>query len=168
MERLFEDRRLARHRPRLAQRNGGKAGDEDDAQMRPHIVGAAREFDAIEPRHHDIGKQKVDGVLVHEAEGGFAVAVIADLMAGAAERPRQEEAEIFVVFGEENSSHDTSAKGTFGKLAAGNKRSVYDSPSLPLKSPYGRECGNSGGKRANARNPGRRPTDDSPGAGLAA
>jgi hypothetical protein len=32
-------------------------------------------------------------------------------MAGAAQRARQEEAQIFVVFGEEDSGHDHSAKG---------------------------------------------------------
>jgi hypothetical protein len=84
--------------------------------MGPHIVGAARQLDTVETGHHDVGEKQIDGMLVHEAERRFAVAVIADLVAGTAQRASKEEAQIFVVFGKENSGHDTSAKKDLGQV----------------------------------------------------
>jgi N-formylglutamate amidohydrolase len=105
---LRQHRRLAPGDAAMAQSHGRKAGNEHDAEVRPDVIGAAREFDAVQPGHDDIGEQQIDRPLAHPGERRIAVAHGMDFMPGPAQRAGEEETEIVVVLSEENARHDGS------------------------------------------------------------
>lgn len=111
MEGLGQDRRLAPGDTAMAQGDGGEAGDEHDAQLRPEIIGAARQLNAVEPRHDHIGEQQIDRAFADPGERGIAIAYGMHIVAGATQGARQKDPEIVVVLGEKNTRHHHSRRG---------------------------------------------------------
>ena len=108
VEGLGENPGLAAGEAGLIERDRGEAGDEHDAQFRQQGTDAARQLDAVDARHDDVGEQEVEIGDTGEREGGIAVAHRIHLVAGALERPCEKRAHVVVVLGEEYSRHCAS------------------------------------------------------------
>ncbi len=106
MEGLGQHGRLARQHVGLIQGDGGEAGDEDDPQGGMQVAGAARQFDAVDPRHDHVGQEQIDLVAGGPAQRRIAVAQGAHLVPGAAQRAGEEYPDAVVVFGEKDACHE--------------------------------------------------------------
>ena len=70
----------------------------------------ASELNPVESRHHHVGDQQIEIMFARERKRGGAVADRIDRMSGALQPPRQENAELFVVFGEKDARHRGGAR----------------------------------------------------------
>ena len=84
------------------QRDGGKAGDEHDLDVGIELGGAAREFDAVHFRHHDIGEQQFERLFAQPLIGRKPVVVGHDVEAGILQRLDQKPPHVGIVFGEQD------------------------------------------------------------------
>ena len=87
------------------ERDRGKAGDEHDLDVGVEFGGAAREFDAVHFRHHDIGQQELVGFFPQPLIGRQAVIVGGHVKTGILQRLDQEAAHIGIVFSQQDFRH---------------------------------------------------------------
>ena len=80
------------------QRDRGKAGDEDDFHRRIEFGAAPRQFNAIDPGHHNIGQQQIEHFPLERFQGAFAVLEILNIVSGTAKGRAQECAHRVIVF----------------------------------------------------------------------
>lgn len=73
------------------------------------MAGTAHKLDAVDAGHDDIGDQQIDRVLGDIGERRVAVRQVVHLVPGPPQSVGEENANIFVVLNEEDTSHDRSA-----------------------------------------------------------
>ena len=90
-----------RHFAARVHRHRGKSGDEQNLQFRARTDGAAGEFDAVDARHHDVGDQQLEFVLVKGGQRGVAIGDGVHVMARTLKRARKKSAHGVVVFSQQ-------------------------------------------------------------------
>jgi hypothetical protein len=101
-------------RPRRAvafiEGDGREPRDEHDAHGGMKAPGLARKGDAVEPRHHDVAQEQIEGLPLHQSQRLGTVADGGDIVAGLFERPRQKGAQGRIVFREKNGRHQEKSR----------------------------------------------------------
>lgn len=128
VKRLGEHARLSACKAGLIQSDRGEARDEHDTKVRENCTRATGELDAIDSRHDDIGKQKIENGPVGESQRFFAISDSTHDVTGALECTRQKRAHVVVVFSKEDASHfpcaDPEVELTSNTASAGCKASA--------------------------------------------
>jgi hypothetical protein len=94
-----------------AHRDCCKTGDEENLEVGIDLVGLARDLNAINLGHYDIGDQKVIAAFVHSVERRQPVGHRRHLMTAALKCAGQEFPHRLVVFRKQNSCHDLANPG---------------------------------------------------------
>jgi N-formylglutamate amidohydrolase len=117
MKGLGENPGLTASKARLVEGDRGEAGDEHDAQLRQERADPARQLDAVDARHDDVGEEEIEIGVPGERQGRIAVANRLHLVAGPLKGSREEGAHVVIVFGEEYSRHRASDPQIYSGLA---------------------------------------------------
>ena len=83
------------------ERNGGKARDEHDLEIRIELACLAGKLDAVHLGHDDVGQEQREGLFLEPLVGFEAVAERDNIVAGLGERLDQEAPHVLIVFGEQ-------------------------------------------------------------------
>ena len=105
MERLRQDLCLPGGLVVRVEGDRREAGDEHDLDVGIEFGGAARQFDPVHFRHHDIGEQKLERLLAKTVVGGQAVVEGGHVETGVLQRLDEKATHVVVVFGQKDARH---------------------------------------------------------------
>jgi len=115
MERLGENRCVARRWTRTGQRHRRKTGDENHLEVGIEFGGTTRKLDTIHLRHDDVRQQQSKWLFAEPGIGLRPVGQRNDGEPGAGQLTRQERAHRIVVLGKQD-----TVRGMFGSAICGH------------------------------------------------
>lgn len=106
MEGFGEDFGAGGLRAAAGEGDTSKTRDEDDLHRGIEFGAAARQLDAIEARHDNVGEQEIEHFAFERLQGRAAFVEILHKVSGALERVDEKASQAVVILGEKNLGHD--------------------------------------------------------------